>query len=358
MLMAGMRDAVEGKSGSHSGRRSPAWRRRIALILGTCTYLYFLLVLIVGILLQWTAEEFWFTTLLVYGPRWVWALPLGILVPAAALARRRLLWILLAALLVVIGPVMGLRVSPSALLTKGSKGSGVRVLTCNVGSSDLDADALARLVAESQPDVVAAQEWWLGSESTVFRQPGWHVRVDGGLCLASRYPIQGAGTLGCDELGGTGAVGCYDLQTPGGILHFFNVHLSTARDGLQEVIDSRWRGISTVRANTSMRWHGSEVASQRARAICVPLLLAGDFNMPVESAIYRQCWSRFSNAFDAVGLGLGHTKFTRWHGVRIDHILAGPGWRFRRCWVGPDVKSDHLPLIADVEWFGASEGDE
>ena len=84
-------------------------------------------------------------------------------------------------------------------------------------------------------------------------------------------------------------------------------------------------------------------------------LLAGDFNMPVESAIYGQCWSRFSNAFDAVGLGLGHTKFTRWRGVRIDHILAGPGWRFRRCWVGPDVHSDHHPVIAEVEWVGASD---
>ena len=86
-----------------------------------------------------------------------------------------------------------------------------------------------------------------------------------------------------------------------------------------------------------------------------PLLLAGDFNLPVESAIYGQYWAQFSNAFSAAGLGLGHTKFTRWHGVRIDHILAGPSWRFRRCWVGPDVKSDHRPLIADVEWVGVSD---
>jgi endonuclease/exonuclease/phosphatase (EEP) superfamily protein YafD len=39
--------------------------------------------------------------------------------------------------------------------------------------------------------------------------------------------------------------------------------------------------------------------------------------------------------------------------VRIDHILAGPGWRCRRCRVGPDAGSPHRPVIADMTWVGA-----
>ena len=355
MLRLGKRGALEGKPGSHLGGPERAWPRRTTVIVGSSIYLYFLAVLTVGILVQWAAERWWFTTLLVYGPRWVWAVPLGILVPAAALVRPRLLLVLLVAVVVVIGPVMDFRVTPSALLTKSSKGTNVRVLTCNVDDSNLDANALDCLVAETQPDVVSLQEWRPGPESIIFGQSGWHVRVDGELCLASRYPILEVDILSAEELGGNGAVGCYNLRTPGGILHFVNAHLATPRDGLQEVIDSRWGGISALRANTSMRWHESDVASRWASEACGPLLLAGDFNLPVESAIYGQYWAQFSNAFSAAGLGLGHTKFTRWHGVRIDHILAGPGWRFRQCWVGPDVRSDHRPLIADVEWVGASD---
>jgi endonuclease/exonuclease/phosphatase (EEP) superfamily protein YafD len=81
-------------------------------------------------------------------------------------------------------------------------------------------------------------------------------------------------------------------------------------------------------------------------------VIAGDFNMPTDSDIYQLYWSSYTNAFSAAGLGFGYTKFTRWHGIRIDHILAGPGWRCRRSWVGPDVGSDHRPVLAELTWVG------
>jgi vancomycin resistance protein VanJ len=82
------------------------------------------------------------------------------------------------------------------------------------------------------------------------------------------------------------------------------------------------------------------------------VVVAGDFNMPTDSAIYRECWSNLSNAFSKSGFGFGYTEWPTvggWRfGIRIDHILTGPRWRPQRCWVGPDVGSDHLPLLADV----------
>jgi endonuclease/exonuclease/phosphatase (EEP) superfamily protein YafD len=80
------------------------------------------------------------------------------------------------------------------------------------------------------------------------------------------------------------------------------------------------------------------------------MLLAGDFNMPVESRIYRQAWGSFRNAFDEAGIGWGQTKQTRWFGTRIDHILYSSHWRCRKSWVGPSMGSDHRPMIADLEW--------
>ena len=43
-----------------------------------------------------------------------------------------------------------------------------------------------------------------------------------------------------------------------------------------------------------------------------PFLIAGDFNMPADSTIYRRCWSTFTNVFSGAGFGFGHTKFTQW----------------------------------------------
>ena len=82
-------------------------------------------------------------------------------------------------------------------------------------------------------------------------------------------------------------------------------------------------------------------------------ILAGDFNMPVESRIYREFWGDFRDAFSAAGNGWGETKLTSWYGTRIDHVLYSPPWVCRRVSVGPPMGSDHCPLVADL----AREGD-
>jgi endonuclease/exonuclease/phosphatase (EEP) superfamily protein YafD len=88
------------------------------------------------------------------------------------------------------------------------------------------------------------------------------------------------------------------------------------------------------------------------------LILAGDFNMPTESAIYRTFWAAYANAFSDAGWGFGYTEWPGMRrlpfGIRIDHILAGPGWHPLRCWVGPNIGSDHLPLIAELAGAGPS----
>ena len=53
---------------------------------------------------------------------------------------------------------------------------------------------------------------------------------------------------------------------------------------------------------------------------------------------------------DARGTGFGYTKRDgRWLRVRIDHVLAAPRWfAVSGAWLGEDVGSDHLPMVADV----------
>ena len=74
--------------------------------------------------------------------------------------------------------------------------------------------------------------------------------------------------------------------------------------------------------------------------------------MPPDSVIYRRYWGRYENAFSQTGFGFGKTRWTTMKGItfgiRIDHILSNEHWQPERCWVGPDIGSDHLPMFADL----------
>jgi endonuclease/exonuclease/phosphatase (EEP) superfamily protein YafD len=323
---------------NHTAQSQPADRvrsnRALARLVVRCCWLYAAGVVCLWLLLRTAADRWWPATLVLYGPRWVWALPLTVL---------------------FVGPVMGLNVPFQALMAPDAAGPGLRILTCNTEGTFVDAEALRALIATTRPQIVALQEWSYHQESELFGDDGWHVRTDNQLCLGSRYPIRDAQVLSSKERGGTVCGVRYDLQTPGGVLSFFNFHLASPREGLEEVLADPFRGPAELRANTALRWRESEVASRWVAEVAGPVLLAGDLNLPDDSAIFRHHWSPFADAFSSAGLGWGYTKFTHWHGVRIDHMLAGPGWQFRRCRVGPDVKSDHRPLIAEVEWVGAPD---
>jgi endonuclease/exonuclease/phosphatase (EEP) superfamily protein YafD len=306
------------------------------------------------------ADQWWLVTLAMFGPRWVWAVPLAILVPAAVVIRPRALGPLLIATIVVLVPVMGFCLTWPALDGGTAGGFSFRVLTCNTNGTALRPDALAEFIIATRPDVVALQEGDVRSLPAETWPDGWSLRTT----VASRYPLREVEKLGAELLGGDGFVTRFDLETPGGLVHFFNLHLETVRDGLEAVLSSKrrpWRAAPSLDANIALRARESDMASvwvgrsaaPVGRGDCEPVLVAGDFNMPTDSSIYRRFWSPYTNAFSATGLGFGYTKFTRWHGIRIDHILAGPGWRCRRCWVGPDIGSDHRPVVADLEWIGA-----
>jgi vancomycin resistance protein VanJ len=270
-----------------------------------------------------------------------------ILVPAAAVLSRRHLWVLLNAGAVTAGPIMGFFV-PSRLGAARDDGIiTLRILTCNGGGSGLRGEDLIALVEEVRPDIIVLQERRrMPSHPDFWRD--WQIQGRGGVCLASRFPIRDVASLEGKALGGDGMAVRYVLATPAGDIDFFGLHLETVREGLEAVIYGKWRGIPDLRANIALRTAESEAASRWVAQSRRPVLVAGDFNLPVDSVIYQKSWSWLTNAFSQAGMGFGYSKFTRWHGVRIDHVLGGPGWRCRRCWVAPDIGSDHRPVIAEM----------
>jgi len=147
------------------------------------------------------------------------------------------------------------------------------------------------------------------------------------------------------------------IEMPDRQLQLFNVHLQTPRPGLEAFLNRQtgWSraGVERLEGVQKLRSLESGQCSEWIASFKEPALIAGDFNMPVESTLYRRDWSRWSNAFSKRGWGLGFTKNSQKsgfsYGARIDHLLYSPPWRCQKIWVGPDIGSDHLPLFADFQ---------
>ena len=169
-----------------------------------------------------------------------------------------------------------------------------------------------------------------------------------GLIVASRFPVRDVETMNLSELGGTGGAMRCRLESSAGDLLVVNVHLDTPRSGIEPILKS----VSYRELRPSIRLRDAGSAAMTAWLGDTPAncIVGGDFNMTCESVIFRRYWSRFDDAFGEAGLGLGHTKFTHWHGVRIDHVLHGSALRCTECRVGLDVGSDHVPVIAILEY--------
>jgi endonuclease/exonuclease/phosphatase (EEP) superfamily protein YafD len=293
---------------------------------------------------------------LLFGPRWVWGAPLCLLFPLALGLRARALRPLSLALVLVVGPLMGLCLPWRGLLPASGGGRRpLRIVSCNIKWRSRAPRALADVISGAAPDVVALQGWTSRYDPlALLPDPGWHVSVSGELCLASRYPIRDASVLGGERMKGGGQVGRYILETPDGPIVFFNLHIISPRDGLYAARYDPFGALPELRKSITLRQEESRVASTWVAEAPGPVLVAGDFNMPPESAVYRADWSRYTDAFGTAGFGIGYTWFSRYHGLRIDHILAGRDWRCLDCRVGPDVGSDHRPLIA--EWVRVGSG--
>ena len=325
-------------------------------------WLYVALVLAVWLLLVFGGDRWWLATVMLFGPRWVYGLPLALLVPAAAIWRRRLLWPLAAAAVAAVGPIMGLCL-PWARLA-APQGPKLRVLTCNVKGCCYDNAALNDLIRTAAPDIVALQGCW--SDARVAWPAGWHFIQQGEMLVASRYPLSEIPRPPQVSPGENGEpapnwrlrlLGCL-VAAPQGELAFCTVHPESPHRSISRLLSRetvlRPSQSGQLAAEIQRRWQDSADLSQWLQERDGVQIIAGDLNTPPESPIYRTFWAGYHNAFGEAGLGFGYTEWPQVpllrFGIRIDHILSGPNWRPYRCWVGPDVGSDHLPLIAELAW--------
>ena len=334
-------------------------------------------------------------TVLLYGPRWVVLLPLILLVPAALIFARRALVPLLVGVWIAVMPVMGLRVTPAGFVRDGASRStqpnddSIRVLTLNAQGGRSVQQHVDEMIAAYAPSIMAFQECGtelarqLAAHGDAGRtaQPAWYFDQYQGLCLLSRWPISARDPMTV----ATTAPGApatrrgrrvprgsapfairYTIAHPTGPFTLVNLHLETARKGLEGLLGNEGllrdktglpdlpRTVETTRFHRNADVRTRESALTAAWSLrdagLTPLIVVGDFNMPVESSIYRTYWRSLTNAFEARGNGFGFTKHEgRWLRIRIDHVLVTPRWfGVEQAWVAPDVGSDHRPVVVDL----------
>ena len=341
---------------------TPARASRGRRILVFIVAAYLAVVLLVWALLRFYADVWWPATLLLFGPRWICALPLAVLAPLALARDRRLLAPLAIAAIVIVFPILGFNVAalhrtPIAPAEPTSTPPRhVRLMTYNVGDDNSSGADLFHLLEQISPDILAIQECSAIGRSSA-RQPGLTYSINswGDGCLMSRSPIERTeieDPEAIKAIGGTGTMIRYTVHLPEGDVQIINVHLATVREGLTMVAQHGLGGVPTLESNIATRWAMSAMARAFVDATPQPFLVAGDFNLPSDSQIYRRHWASLPSAFETAGNGFGTSKRTGWFGVRIDHILLGPGWRCDRAFIGPHLNGDHRPLVADLTWSG------
>ena len=312
------------------------------------------LALLVSAWLRAGGDAWWPAFVLLFGPRWV---ALGLVAFSLPLLIRRPLRgcvpLALTVLVVLVG-IMGWRVGPVRVGVGVPHGTTLRLLEYNVATKLPVANAILAELNDLRVDVAVLVE--CPRNATPMPPVGpWQWRKAGELCLYSRYPIAHWRVRSQDDIWlihGKAAVARGDVVVGADTLGVGLLHLKSPRDALAELrhptfaahlprlIDSvsRIRDLESGRARTFIESNGGRE----------PLVIAGDFNTPVESRIFARWWSGFSDAFEHAGIGFGYSWHSRWHGLRIDHILGANGVVARRTWIGPDLGSDHVPVIADL----------
>ena len=326
--------------------RPPAGRGRWV---ARATWSYAGVVLAALALIRWRGDDWWPATLLLFLPRWPFLLPLPALALAAWWRGRRRLWGTQAAIaLVVLGPLMA--GSLPIARPRGVTGPRLRIMTFNRASRPIDARGLIALVEREGIDLICFQE--AGHDDPVldaYFARGWSRDHRG--TIFSRLTVVAEWDyyqrhLGPDHYFNRLVARVRVRAEDGAEFVVASVHLPTIREGFDAL---RAHDLDGLRRCEDWRREQLEATAIELDEVARwPVLVGGDLNTPTDSPMLAPLRARFDFAFERAGWGYGYTKPTRLPWTRIDHILASPRWAVTRCWVGPDLGSDHLPLIAEV----------
>lgn len=356
---------------SESVPSQPArWRRSVATIIGAG---YPLGLLAAWLLLRFSGEGWWLPLVGLYAP------PVGFLFPAPiALAvtwrwgTRRWFVLQLAAVLLALFGLLGLKLGLGRDGRAAQDPRAIRLVSYNIDLGARGVPAIAAQVLRSQPNLVLLQEAHDGL-AVELRQAfaGWHIDQRGQFFIASRFPILDvrqpsqlhyqAGEGGGQKDGEGGArFMAYTIDTDLGPIDVFSVHTTSPREGLEDMRGQGFlhelrhghmllgHGANTLAFNAYRRRRQVEAVAAAVRASRLPVIVAGDFNLPGLSRIVHDNLDDLDDAFANAGRGFGYTYPSKLPFLRIDRIFTGPSLRAVDFRLGDPLVSDHLCVSAVI----------
>ncbi|MEA2700794.1 MAG: hypothetical protein QOI66_5065 [Myxococcales bacterium] len=309
-------------------------------------------------------EQWWGTTVALYLPRVGFAVPWPVLT-LALLFGRAYRWLItqVIAALVLLFPLMGLHLSRHAAPTVGA--DVLRVVSLNIDEGRFGLANVIRHVRSVNPDLILMQEGVHADEETLRAGlSDYAFRKTDQFAVASRYPIVDVFMPpGVSFEGDVRSMRYvrYRIQARSGLIDVYDVHPISPRVALdelrgaglrREILSGRiWNPASAeMRFNAQLRVLQVKTVAEEARRSTNPVIIAGDTNLPQLSWAFAQWLGDYQDAFAQRGSGFGYTfPAIRSPWMRIDRILAGPGFRFLTCAVMDEHVSDHRAVMADVE---------
>jgi len=229
----------------------------------------------------------------------------------------------------------------------------LRIITCNLGKGSLE--NFLKWAKFQEADLIFMQEIYHVGQKTfdpLFPEEEWTFKTKNHMGILSRYEIIDTESKTRRQFDGWGAIAeKIILRLPDRTLTIFNIHLESPREGIQAVIHGRLSGIPELKRVTNLQYKESELISTWAKETGAEIL-AGDFNLPRQHPLFQKYWSLYTHTFSESGQGFGHTKYTRLHGVTIDHILTTKNWIPQNTTVSPPLGGDHRALITDLVYKG------
>jgi endonuclease/exonuclease/phosphatase (EEP) superfamily protein YafD len=327
--------------------------------------LYPMALVVAWALLRFVGERWWMTGVTLYLPMLGFGAPLPVLVALILRVRRpRLLWTQALAAVILAFSLMGLVVNVPRFGSPA--GPVVRVFSYNVDSEREGVDNILAEVERYSPDIAVFVEVSSGHTlEAPLKERFATVVANGQFLLATKYPV--LSTRDPDRVQYYGHQRSpryleHVVDTPLGQVALYIVHPLSPRDDLgairgktglkQEILSGRVlhpAGGEVVQVNAGLRWAQTTAYATEASREKLPVIIAGDTNLPPLSYVFASELSNFQDGFREVGSGFGYTFPAKHPWMRIDRILASDPLRFVRFLVGQSRSSDHRSVIADLE---------
>jgi vancomycin resistance protein VanJ len=338
-------------------------RRGLAKLTTFACYAYPLSVLVIASFLRWGSDRNAFWAAALYLPPHGYLLPSLIALPMLALPVPRRAWMawLLGVLLCVFGLMHGRLHFPA------SSDQARTVVTMNVDSAQAGAGAIAKAILRHQPDLVFLQEVGGQGEDLAreLRPVLAHTLVHDQFVIACHYPILDLEIPPSSFVRGRDRTPRFirvRVEFPEGALAAYNVHPVSPRPAFSIVRGNGFRAEirsgrlfgpearDTIWKNIEVRGFELAETAKRAERDELPLVIAGDLNVPDNSPFFARTFGFLSDAFADAGLGFGFTYPAKAPFLRLDRILTSREVRVLDAEVDCEGLSDHRCLVTKLDF--------